>query len=231
VQLTEGSENVRKAVLAIVVIVIGSLVVMQPVKLYYIRDDDSDATLLWRGDEGYLFIGTNRRGWSGNYVWWLEGTLEEFLGGVIPPRAAKPSVVVLRVTPQEVKRYVAEGLEPGICTPFEKTIYYGYSNGFLWKWTGMRFEKATAEEQQRFDSARSGDGSWSETTKVLSRADNEPRFTVELSGKPLVLVARRSGFKRTIELQLPNREPQTIWSLDRHPRRATKAEHQQVFGE
>jgi hypothetical protein len=131
----------------------------------------------------------------------------------------------LRVTPNGVTRYVAEGFEAGSYTPF-----YTFSNGILWKWTGMHFERATGQEQQRFSDAKSGDTTWSQTTNVLSRAENETKFKVVLAGRPMALVVRRVGSTKTIALEMPGGQAEIIWSSDEHPRRVNKNEYQRVFG-
>src|SRR5487761_1043364 len=137
---------------AILVIAVGILVFG---KIYFIRDD-SGGDLLWNGSEAYLFMSVHRRGFQIEYLEYPWVVLKELLYGVRGPDDQRTSVMVVHITASGVDRNVVEALDeepantPDLYTPFEGYIYANY-HGSLRKWSGNRFETATAEEQRRLD--------------------------------------------------------------------------------
>jgi len=135
-------------------VVIGLVVTLVFGKLYMTRDD-SGADLLWNPNEAYLFVTVAHRGFRIRYLEYPWVVLKELLYGVRGPDDQRTSVTVVHITADGVERHVEawdqdQANTPDLYTPFEGRIYANY-RGSLGKWTGNKFEMATAEEQRRLD--------------------------------------------------------------------------------
>jgi hypothetical protein len=212
-------------------------------KLYLI-EDDSGGTLLWNSNEAYLFMGVARRGFRISYREYPWIMLEGLLYGVRERDDQRTSVTVVHISAAGMDRHMFEASDeeqantPDMLTPFEGQIYANY-HGSLVKWTGDKFETATAEEQRRLDGTNrlvptdieKDAAGWSKRSFGES-----PEFAVDVGGKFTLLVtnklASRSGSGASVvsvTLARPGQSPENVWRVDGVPRRVTRTEYEHTF--
>lgn len=221
---------------ALVVIVFG--------KIYIIRDD-SGASLLWNSKEAYLFTGVRRTGVRIRYLEYPWAVIYELLNGVRSADDQRTSLTVVHMTASGVERHVIEASDeepantPDFYTPFEGNIYANY-HGSLLRWTGDKFEAATAEEQRRLDGTNrlaSGDiekdpAGWSK--RGFGPAGNDYEFAVDVGGNFTVNVTnRRIGESEASVLSVTRavagQSAESIWRVDEHLRTVSKTEYEKAF--
>jgi len=235
--------NKLKLTVLIAVLVIGVGVLVFG-KIYLIRDD-SGGDLLWDGSEAYLFMDVRHRGFQIGYLEYPWVVLKELLYGVRGPDDQRTSVTVVHITASGVDRHVVEALDeeqantPDLYTPFEDYIYANY-HGSLCKWTGNKFETATAEEQRRLDGTNrlvatdieKDTAGWSK--RGFGEAVSDYEFAVEVGGKFTLHVTnkrlgRSGGAVVSVTLARPGQPVEDVWRVDGRPRRVSKTEYQIAF--
>ncbi len=235
--------NKLKLTVLIAVLVIGVGVLVFG-KIYLIRDD-SGGDLLWDGSEAYLFMDVRHRGFQIGYLEFPWVVLKELLYGVRGPDDQRTSVTVVHITASGVDRHVVEALDeeqantPDLYTPFEGYIYANY-HGSLCKWTGNKFETATAEEQRRLDGTNrlvatdieKDTAGWSK--RGFGEAVSDYEFAVEVGGKFTLHVTnkrlgRSGGAVVSVTLARPGQPVEDVWRVDGRPRRVSKTEYQIAF--
>ncbi|MFZ0861408.1 MAG: hypothetical protein WB781_23750 [Candidatus Sulfotelmatobacter sp.] len=235
--------NKLKLTVLIAVLVIGVGVLVFG-KIYLIRDD-SGGDLLWDGSEAYLFMDVRHRGFQIGYLEYPWVVLKELLYGVQGPDDQRTSVTVVHITASGVDRHVVEALDeeqantPDLYTPFEDYIYANY-HGSLCKWTGNKFETATAEEQSRLDftnrlvatDIEKDTAGWSK--RGFGEAVSDYEFAVEVGGKFTLHVTnkrlgRSGGAVVSVTLARPGQPVEDVWRVDGRPRRVSKTEYQIAF--
>ena len=161
------------------------------------------------------------------------------------PGYQRTSVTVVHITASGVDRHVVEALDeeqantPDLYTPFEGYIYANY-HGSLCKWTGNKFETATAEEQRRLDGTNrlvatdieKDTAGWSK--RGFGEAVSDYEFAVEVGGKFTLHVTnkrlgRSGGAVVSVTLARPGQPVEDVWRVDGRPRRVSKTEYQIAF--
>ena len=232
----------RRSILIASVFVVAAVVLVFG-KIYIIRDD-SGADLLWSSNEAYLFTGVARRGFRISYLEYPWVVLKELLYGVRQPDDQRTSLTVLHITVSGVERHVVEASDeeqantPDLYTPFEGNIYANY-HGSLQKWTGNKFEPATAEEQRRLDGTNrlvatdieKDAAGWSK--RGFAQAVSDYEFAVDVAGKFTVHVTNkrlgRSAGVLSVTLVRPGQPVEDIWHVDGRPSTVSKTEYERVF--
>lgn len=231
-----------------------AVVVLLSVSLrtYYVRNE-SWGWLFWNGENAYVFIGLDARGYRFSYLGLVvEAVREIFPFGASAPRDSRLSVLVLDVTPNSVRRYSVDNFRLSSVEPSGGVLYTGNSlgKGELLKWSGDHFEPATAQEIAGVQSAvRHGEippgpsydnvEGWSKRTVAGDVIRNSPtdyterdsRVPIELDGKPLTLVMN-SGFVSHyayIDIVRPQQAPERIWSLDEQSHAVGKKQYEGIF--
>lgn len=234
----------KLTVLAVGFVITIAILVLE--KTHIVRDD-SGGTLLWNSNEAYLFMDVHRRGARIRYIEYPWAIFETLFGGVRPPDDQRTSVVVIRVTAAGVEHRVVQMLEehpgntPNLYTPFDDVIYAN-CGGHLCKWNGNKFEKATEEEQHRFDGiyklgakddTNKGAGAWSQ--RDVGSSSGDYRIAADVGGKFTVTItnqrldrAGQSGI--SVNVLYPGRVPEPIWYFDGRPRTVSKTQYTDVFG-
>lgn len=241
-EMTKAGPPVQRAfkltVLAVLLLAVAVAVVSS--KIYVLRDYGG-GFLLWNGNEAYLFMDISRRGFQITYMEYPWVVLKELLYGVREPDNQRTSVTVVHITPSGVERYVLPAEDeqqantPDLYKVVEDHIYANY-HGHAYKWTGSEFERATEEEQHRYDETNqviAGDvekyrGGWSQRGVGGSdyAADVGGKFTLQVKDK----VMREGGAGiLSIVLIRPGQGLEEIYHLDQHPRRVGKTEYTAVF--
>lgn len=225
----------------LLLIVLTAVMIAASLHTYYIRTQ-AGGDLFWNADEAYVFLDIGARGYRFSYLQEFYWRVREAFGDVRLRDREHHSVVVLRVTPETVQRYVVDDMHPGSFDFFDGSIYAGDldKEGGLLKWTGTHFEQPSPEEQRKLKggaalanppSFRNVNG-WSKQQGLgLKEFDYQAEFPIELGGKPITLVAKSVNVasELSIDLLRPGRPPERIWYLDQRPRRVSKAEYERQF--
>lgn len=222
-------------------ILLGAMVAAASLKLYFIHDDDGD-DLVWNSNEAYLFMGVARRGYRISYMEYPWATLKGLLSGVRLPDDERTSVTVVHITASGVEHHVVEMPDeppantPNFYTPVRGYIYANY-RGSLYKWTGNKFQTATAEEQRQLDGTNrldetNMDKGWSKrgfgeaSTDYQFVVDVGQTFKLEVTNK---LLGRGWRGALSVDVVRPGQNPERIWYLDGHSRRVGRAEYEASF--
>jgi hypothetical protein len=215
-------------------------------KIRVVRDD-SGGTLLWNSTQAYLFMDVHRRGFHITYLEYPWVILKESLYGVREPDNQRTSVVVIHLTASAIEKHVVEmaeehpGNTPVLYTPFDDFIYAN-CGGYLCKWNGNKFETATEDERHRLDGTNGlvakdidqGVGGWSKHD--FGEAVTDYEFAVDADGKFALQVTNKlmgQGGRAILSVTLtrPGQAPEGVWHCDGRPRRVSKAEYRQAFGQ
>jgi hypothetical protein len=223
--------NVSRTVSALGVALL-LIIGLASLKTYYVREPDTGGELLWSSDEAFLFIGTARQGWHGNYLQLVWRDIREILRLVNEPKISRPSVHVFRISEKGLEHHHLMNTQIGAYTVFEGSIYELTGR----RWTGTQFEASNPERQRSIAKALSqewstsgewsNDDGWSKRCCVTRRSDGEQRFPILLRGQELQVVVSADGGSLSVDLQRPGQALQRIWSVDREPRRVTRAEYE-----
>jgi hypothetical protein len=201
--------------------------------------------LFWKGDEANLFLGASKTDYHFSSIEYPIVILGEYFHVVPPPEDERASVIVMRVTPSTIERYVVDVGEgtlgsPAYLTPIDDVFYGMCQRGVLCKWTGNRFVSATDEEQRRLDGVNlliRG-----ETNNHIVNGWNEhfaPRLPGDQFEFPIgnvqISVKNRATNVRaypnvSIDLLRPDQAPENIYTVDETPRRVSKSGYQRAFG-
>ena len=141
--------------LTLFVIAIVGLAESASSQVYYLVDH-CGATLYWKGEEVYLFLGSGHTGYHFSYWKYPLIAIGEYFYSPLSPSDQRAISTEMRVTPSGVERHVVEyGEHAGntalLMTPFDDGFYGMCSGGALCKWTDKGFEPATEEERRRHD--------------------------------------------------------------------------------
>lgn len=221
--------------LVLAVIVCGSAFL----HVFYISDGGT-GTLLWNGDTAYLFLDIGSFGYRLTYLQYMRQTVKELLGVGREPSDKRYSNIVFTINHGNVLRYVLNDTRFSGYYVITGNILSGDLNtGILWKWNENHFERATAEDQRNLTQAGvSGmpgpnyddvDG-WHERINIFSHK-GDYQYAVNLNERTLSLRTRRERVDDlSVDLVRPDGTNETIWHLDGHPRKVSKAEYERVFG-
>jgi hypothetical protein len=144
----------RKLTLSVSILLSLILITAALTHVYFVRSYPG-GTLVWRGDEAYLFLGTGQTGYKFR---WLEYPLvltREYFYSVPSPEHQYGSTTVIHITPSGVERQKVEFGEDTshtgyLFTPIEDGFYAMCDAGKLCKWGINGFQPATGEEELRF---------------------------------------------------------------------------------
>jgi hypothetical protein len=172
----------------------------------YILRNDNAGTILWNGKEAYLFMMVASRGVRMSYAEYPWAALMEWLGAARPPNDQCVFLYVIHVTPSGPERHLALVQQdtagvPHSYTPLGEYIYT-FCNGTLCKWTGERFDGATAEEQQKIggierlssDSNTSVNG-WSK--RGVRSVAGDFQFSVPIGNQVTLKIKQGNVYKST----------------------------------
>ena len=118
----------RQTLALVAAVVVIAMVALVFGKIYSVQDDGG-GTLLWNGNEAYLFMGVSRRGFQIGYLEYPWVLLKALLYGVREPDDQRTSVTVIHVTTAGVEHHVVEMLDeeqantPDLHKPFQGGIY------------------------------------------------------------------------------------------------------------
>lgn len=232
----------RKSKLLIALLV-GALVLVGlffPVHL--LGDSVQDGVLMWNSEEAYLFLGWGRSGYRLTGFEYLLSYIPAYFGVPRTVDDNRLSMIVIRIDPTGVQRYVAEPYQmdhPFLAyVPRGKTIYASDGGAVLWTWAGTHFEKLSPEEQQKLavDQTVFSPGEdytnvsgWSSRHSVASWPSE---FKIELQGKPVTFLTKQksSGKELSIELRLPSGASQMALHVKRDLHVVSKSEYGRAFG-
>jgi hypothetical protein len=227
-------------------ILVAVLVVAAFTNEYYITDG-AGATLFWKGDETVLFLGTSSSGYHFKFIEYPAVALRAYFNAPMPPSVARVSTTVVRVTPLVVVRYhLNYGKDtvnaPEFLTPFDDGFYAMCTGLALCKWAGNRFDPATEEEVRRLNGISHlyhGDmnnqivNGWS--VRQLPRSPHS-HFEIEIAdsysiyARDLASTAREQP-RISVDLRRPGKPPESLYSVDGTPRRVSRTEYKNLFGE
>jgi hypothetical protein len=213
-------------------------------KSYYLVVGAS-ATLYWRGDDAYLFLGTSSTGYHFRYIDYPVVALREYLNAPISPADDRVSSTVIHVTPSGVEHYQLDfGREaaaaPDFLTPFDDG-FYAMCSLALCKWAGDHFDPATEEERRRHGGTNSlfhGDinnqvvNGWS--VREIRRLPGD-RFDVNIANKYEIHAENHATNVRaypwiSVELVRSGISSEVLYNVDGNPRTVSKGEYRRLFG-
>lgn len=209
-------------------------------ELHLVKDSAQDSDLLWNSEEAYLFVGWGRSGYHFTGFEYLFSYIPAYFGIPRTVDDNRLSMVVFRVTPTKVERYVTEPYQMyrGFLAyiPRDKTIYAYDGGAMLWKWTGTHFETAYPEkfvldekllsEKKDYTNVRG----WSVRHSLTTWPS---KFEIELQGKPVIFltVSKNSGKEVLLDVQLPSATPQRILHTNSRLHLVSKSEYERTFAE
>ena len=133
-------------------------VVATMVRIRRVQESAWNAQLFWHADEAYLLLGINRLGFAVTPAGGLLQALRLAPFG-LGADEQKHSIVVLRITPERVDRYISENMT---MVPFR--VIDGRITGSRWRWAGDRFEPTSGDEaspRPRRDGKDAEEDDWS----------------------------------------------------------------------
>ncbi|SRR6266567_4520333 len=232
---TKGIIKVAALVLVLLVLTLGFF------EFHIVGDSVQDGVLLWNSDEAYLFIGWGRSGYHFTGFEYLLAYVPAYFGVPRTVDDNRLSMVVFRITPTTVEKYVTEPyqMDRGFLAyvPRDKTIYAYDGGAMLWKWAGTRFETVTPEEQRRLaldQKAFYSKGDYTNLEGWSSRhslATWPPKSEIELQGKPVTFFTKvkNSGAEVSVDLQLSGGTPQRILRTKNAWHLVNTSEYERIF--
>ena len=201
-------------------------------------------TLLVRGDEAFLFLGTGKAGYRFRYVEYPFLVMLAYFHVPNPPEYQTGATTVIRITPSSIERKTVDfGKDTShagnFFTPFYDGFYAMCDGGQLCKWSDAGFEPATPEEQRQFggvDHLVRGDmnnkniNGWS----VYEIARSPGNLQVSVGGKFTIAIDVKATFaqgdaKFSIYLLRPGRPEETLYVGDGTPKLISAAEYKRDF--
>jgi hypothetical protein len=234
---------VASVVLILFAMAIAGLASAASSQVYYLVDH-SGATLYWKGDEAYLFLGSGHTGYRFSYWKYSLIVIGEYFYSVPSPSDQRAIGTVMRVTPSGVERHVEYGENAAksadLLTPFDDGFYGMCSGGALCKWTGKGFEPATEEEQgrhdgtnhlRRFDINNQTINGWSVREVRSSPGDH---FKVSVGDKFVIAAKNLASEWRvhppiSIDLMRPGQPPERLYDANGTPRTVSRTEYERIF--
>ena len=234
--------------LAVVILFVASIMAIIRVasmEIYWVRDA-SGATVFWKDDEAYLFLGSGHTGYRISYLEYPLEIAKEYFYVVPSPNDQRVIGTVIRVMPSGVERHVVEYGENAaqsalLLTPFDDGFYGMCQGGVLCKWTGHGFEVATQEEQEKHggtDRLFRGDfngqiiNGWS--AREVRRMPGD-HFEAKVDDKFVIAAKNQASDVRerawiSVDLIRPGRPPERLYNVNGTPRLVSKTEYQNIFG-
>ena len=212
-------------------------------ELHLVADSAQDGVLLWNSEEAYLFVGWGRSGYHLTGFEYLFSYVPAYFGIPRTVDDNRLSMVVFRITPTGIERYVTEPYQMyrGFLAyiPRDKTIYAYDGGAMLWKWAGTHFETAYPEEQQKIVldekllSAKKDYTNVSGWSVRHSLTTWPSKSEIELQGKPLTffMTSKNSGDEVLLDVQLPGATPQRILHTKSGLHLVSKSEYSRTFAE
>lgn len=228
--------NIRQISICMLLIGMVIIVSMGAQKTYYVRDN-ANADILWDTDEAYLFIRTSVTGYRLRRIGYPYEMLREHLGIVRNPDNKRHSLLIFKIRPRMVTKYIAEDVAVSGYVPVDNAIYMN-TEGVPLKWTGDHLEPANRVDSNRLSEVEneykpgfSNVRGWSEDYGILNRGTGEQRFSPKVSSVPVAVTVAVSPGKldQAIQITLSNGTTDRIWSLDGRPKKITRAEYQDLF--
>jgi hypothetical protein len=202
------------------------------VPVYSTETFTPNGQLIWTSDEAYLVVLKRQLGWKGSCLRLLGQMIVGLVGGPTPADDGNASLVVIRVTPTGLETHEVETRVAPMLTVFEGHLFADREL----RWSGTRFEPATADEQRRYAEAHvqypdylNVDG-WSNQRVLPGRSGVSRDYPLDLAGQHLVFLIRYDrGSGATVDLQRGSEPPRRLWSLDERAHRVTAAEYHNLF--
>jgi hypothetical protein len=206
--------------------------------VYYISGG-AGGTLFWNGNTAYLFLNRDSLGYRMNYLQYIGQTLKEALGVGRPPSEKRYSSVVFTISSSNVNSYVLDGMRLSEYFVINGSVLSGHQNtGILWKWDQDHFVRASSQDQRNLAEAGASslpgpeyddlDG-WHKRINIFSHKD-EYTYVINLNATTLSLRVKRERLDDlSVDLERSDGTNQSIWHLDGHPRKVSKAEYEQIF--
>ena len=228
---------------ALLLVFVGAALALVFGKSYSIRDDGG-GEVLWNSKEAYLFMVVRHRGFQITYLEYPWVVVKELLYGVRGPDNQRTSVTVVHITQSGLERHVVQAHDeeqantPDLYKVIEDHVYANY-HGHAYKWTSDRFEKATEEEQRRYEETKpivvgeveEDPGGWSDRGFGIGVSNykfgvDAGEFTLQVTNE----VTRVGGHGiLSVQLARPGQRLEEILHLDGHPRRVNKGEFERAF--
>lgn len=232
----------RKRIMQVVALLLALLVLtLGFFEFHIVGDSAQDAVLLWNSDEAYLFIGWGRSGYHLTGFEYLFAYIPAYLGVPRTVDDNRLSMIVFRITPTSIERYVAEPYQmySGFLAyvPRGNTIYAYDGGATLWKWAGTHFETVTPEEQRRLALDQKAFTSKKDYTNVDGWSSRHslptwpPKSEIELQGKPVTFFTKvkDSGGEVSVELQVSGRTPQRVLRTKNAWHLISRSEYERIF--
>ncbi|HEY8671949.1 MAG TPA: hypothetical protein VIL63_13990 [Terriglobales bacterium] len=221
--------------LTLMVTVLGFLLMLSSIHAYHVVESCS-GDLLWSSDEAYLFLDCGQLGYRTSYLLYPIEIAREYFGAVGQADDRRSSTIVFRITSSEVQRY-ENTLTFDLYTPFNGTVFANH-DGELWKWSGHTFEQASSQEQAKLEGTKRLTGlditdsmGWSKRTAILSRAEKEVEFPLQLGAKARTLLVRRGleGQDISIDIRQDGGAVKRVWGIDQQPKTVNAIEYKRLF--
>lgn len=213
--------------------------------VHYVRSYPG-GTLLRRGDEAYLFLGTGQTGYRFSWLKFPFVLVGEYFNAPPVPEYQYGSTTVFHITPASTDRQRVEFGEDTsrtgqFFTPFNDGFYAMCNGGSLCKWTNTGFQPATEEEERRFGGIEHlvrGDinnkdiNGWSIYEIGRSRGE----FQVSVGGKFTIAVDVKATFPQeyariSIALSRPGQPEQILYAGDGTPKLISEGEYRRDFSQ
>jgi hypothetical protein len=209
-------------------------------QFHVVGDSARDGVLLWNSEEAYLFFGWGRSGYHFTGFEYLFSYIPAYFGVNRTVDDNRLSMLVFRVTPTGVERYVTEPYQMyrGFLAyiPRGETIY-AYDGGGVWKWAGTHFETVLLSEQQRIGLDENMFSSKEDYTNVNGWSSRHsmpgwpPKFEIALHGKPVAFFVTSDdlGKEVSVALQLPGQAPKHILHTRSELHLVSNSEYERIF--
>jgi hypothetical protein len=209
-------------------------------ELHLLGDSAQDGVLLWNSEEAYLFFGWGRGGYHFTGFEYLLSHIPAYFGVPRTVDDNRLSMVVFRITPTAVERYVTEPyrMYRGFLAyiPRDKTIYAYDGGAMLWKWAGTHFETAYPEKivlDEKLLSEKKDYTNVSGWSARHSLTTWPSKSEIELQGKPVIflMTLKNSGKEVLLDVQLPGAPPRRILHTMSGLHLVSKSEYDRTFAE
>jgi hypothetical protein len=232
-----------KITIAIVLLVV-ALIGAAFMNAYYVADG-AGATLYWRADDAYLFVGASSSGYHFRYLDYPMVALRGYFNASLPADDNHVSGTVIHVTPFVVERYQLDygkdsATTPDFLTPFDDGFYAMCTGQVLCKWIGKHFEPATEEQRLRHDGTNRlfhGDMSgqiingWS--VREVRRSPDD-HFEIPIGNAYAIHAENHAKDVRypwvSVDLLRPGKSPESLYNVNGTPRRVNRTEYEKLFG-
>jgi hypothetical protein len=202
--------------------------------VYYVNEG-ATGDLLWNGEEAYLIVSVGSLGYRLSCLQAPMEFLRAYFRAGVSSSDNRSSVFLVKITPDGIQRYETQHLSLSSVNPVGNNIYARSDGGFV-KWSGTRFEPASSQELQLFNSRRESgpdftniDG-WSKRCCLMNRAA-ESRFDIQMGTKSATLVVKQGirDSNISVSLERQGQAPEKIWYLDQQAHKVSRAEYEQTF--